>query len=79
MYNVWSVRTGFYIMSCLTNKQTYYCTDVTYIHLTCSISYGVNLYLDLWNKINSIQFSSIYHLIVSALPEFEQYLVIYMF
>jgi hypothetical protein len=31
------------------------CTDIMYLYLTCSISYGVNLYLDLQN-INKFKF-----------------------
>jgi hypothetical protein len=30
-------------------KKKRYCTDIMYLYLTCSISYGVNLYLDLRN------------------------------
>jgi hypothetical protein len=39
-----------------------YCTDFMYFYLICSVSYGVNQYLDLrnLNKFNSIQFSSIF-------------------
>jgi hypothetical protein len=41
----------------MTVKQNYFCTEIMYLYLTCSISYGVNLYLDLQNvnKFNSIQ------------------------
>jgi hypothetical protein len=31
------------VLILLTLKQKYYCTDVMYLHLNCSISYGVNL------------------------------------
>jgi hypothetical protein len=38
-------------------KQNYYCTDIMYLYLICSITYGVNLYLDLQNidKLNWIE------------------------
>jgi hypothetical protein len=32
-----------------------YCTDIMYLYLTCSISYGVNLYWDLGN-VNKFKF-----------------------
>jgi hypothetical protein len=37
-----------------------HCTDIMYLYLTCSTSFGVNQYLDIWNgnKFNSIQFNS---------------------
>jgi hypothetical protein len=36
-------------------KDVHRCTDIMYLYLTCSISYGVNLYLDLQN-VNKFKF-----------------------
>jgi hypothetical protein len=35
------------------SSKNYYCTEIMYLYLTCSISCGVKLYLDL-RKVNTV-------------------------
>jgi hypothetical protein len=54
----WPITFSFWIWHYLWDSLSInYCTDIMYLYLTCSVSYGVNLYWDLWN-VNKFKFNS---------------------